>query len=159
MYGNPFVNVYNPQPSVDRINDQISQLENMKKQLQQPMQQPTSLTQNFQITPSNNNVIRYANSIEDVQKNMVIGETPFFSNDMSVVWIKDTQNNIKVYELKEIIQKDDKDLLIESLQMQLNEMKGMINNAKSTSGNVYESTESKKSTDVQYSKPSNAKQK
>lgn len=159
MYNNPYINVYNPQPSVDRINDQISQLENMKKQLQQPMPQPTNLTQNFQLAPTNNNVIKYANSIDEVEKNMVLGLTPFFSNDMSVVWIKNTNNEIKTYELNEVIVKDEKDLMIESLQMQLNEMKGMINNAKSYGNNVDEPIKSEKSTNVSNNKPSNAKQK
>ena len=136
-------NMYNPQPSVDRINAQINELEKMKAQIQQPMQQP--ITQNFQLAPSN--TIRYANSMEEVEKTMVIGETPFFSNDMSVVWVKNAQNQIKTYELNEIIKKDEKDLMIESLQMQLNEMKGMIKN-ESNANDVSKSTESNKSSDV-----------
>ena len=130
MYNNPYINTYNPQPSVDRINAQINELENMKKQIQQPqqLQQPTNLTQNFQLAPTNNNVIKYANSIDEVQRNMVLGDTPFFSNDMSVVWIKNTKNEIKTYELNEIIPKDEKDIQIEFLMAQINELKGMIKN-------------------------------
>ena len=78
---------------------------------------------------------------------------------MSVVWVKNTQNQIKTYELKEVVVKDDKDLIIESLQMQLDEMKGMIEDAKSNVANVYEPIEDKKSTNVQQSKSSNTKQK
>ena len=100
----------------------------MRQQIQQPAPQPTNLTQNFQIAPTNNNVIKYANSMEEVQRNMVIGDTPFFSNDMSVVWIKNTKNEIKTYELTEIIPKDEKDLQIEYLQAQVNELKGRIKN-------------------------------
>ena len=159
MYNNPYINVYNPQATVDRINSQMAELEKMKQQIQQqPIQQPTNLTQNFQLAP-NSNSIKYANSIEEVQKDMVLGDTPYFSQDMSVVWIKNIKGDIKAYELNEIIQKDDKDLLIESLQMQLNEMKGMVENAKPSNNNVDESTESKKSTNVSNGKPSNAKQK
>ena len=158
MYNNPYVNVYNPQPSLDRINDQINQLENMKKQLQQPIPQPTNLTQNFQLAPNNKDYIRYANDIEEVERDVVLGDTPYFSKDMSVVWVKNTQNQIKTYELNEVIVKDDKDLLIESLQMQLDEMKGMIEDAKSNVVNVYEPIEDKKSTNVQNNKQSNAKQ-
>lgn len=119
MFGNPY-NAYNPQASLDRINSQIAELEKLKTQI--PMQQPTNLTQNFQIAPTNN-VIKYAESMEEVQKNMVIGDTPFFSNDMSVVWIKSTNGEIKSYELKEIIQKDEKDIQIEYLQAQIEELK------------------------------------
>ena len=131
----PYFNVYNPQPSLDRINDQISQLENMKKQLQQPIPQPTNLTQNFQLAP-NNNTIKYADSIDEVQKSIVIGETPYFSHDMSIVWIKNTQGNINTYELKEIVAKDEKDLTIEYLQNQLEELKGMIKNESNVTNDI-----------------------
>lgn len=130
MFNNPYItSAYNPQSSLDRINDQINQLETMKKQIQQqPIPQPTNLTQNFQLaSTTNKEVIRYANSLEEVQRDVVIGETPYFSKDMSIVWIKNTQNQIKTYELNEIIPKDEKDLQIELLQAQVNELKGMIN--------------------------------
>jgi len=132
MFNNPYMtNAYNPQSSLDRINDQINQLENMKKQIQQqPIPQPTNLTQNFQLAPTTNKeVIRYANSIEEVQRDAVIGETPYFSKDMSVVWVKNTQNQIKTYELTEIVPKDEKDFQIEMLQAQIEELKkGMVVN-------------------------------
>ena len=119
---NPYFNMYNPQPSLDRINDQISQLENMKKQLQQPITQPTNLTQNFQIAPNNHEVIKYASSMEEVQRDLVIGDTPYFSKDMSVVWIKNTKGEIKTYELNEIIPKDEKDVQIEMLKARINDL-------------------------------------
>jgi len=131
MYGNPYMpQSFNRQEAVDRINAQMNELEKMKQQMQQPIQpqQPTNLTQNFQLTPTNNNVIRYAGSIDEVNRDMVIGDTPYFSKDMSVVWIKNTKGEIKTYELNEIIPKDDKDLQIEFLQSQIEELKGMIKN-------------------------------
>jgi hypothetical protein len=135
MFGNPY-NAYNPQASLDRINNQIAELEKMKTQI--PMQQPTNLTQNFQIAPTNN-VIKHAESMEEVQKNMVIGDTPFFSNDMSIVWIKSTNGEIKSYELKEIIQKDEKDIQIEYLQAQIEELKKEVKKDESNT-DVNEST-------------------
>ncbi len=124
MYSNPYIqNVYNPQAAVDRINNQIAELEKMKQQIpQSPISQPTNLTQNFQLAPSNN-LIKYANSIEEVQKDMVISDTPYFSKDFSVVWVKSTNGNIKTYELNEIIPKDEKDFQIEYLQAQIEELK------------------------------------
>lgn len=134
MYNSPYTNVYNPQATVDKINAQMNELEKMKQQLQHPIQQtPTNLTQNFQISPNNRDVIKYANSIEEVQRDMVIGDTPFFSKDMSVVWVKNTKNEIKTYELNEIIPKDEKDIQIEFLQAQIEELKGMMTNEQSTS--------------------------
>lgn len=135
MFGNPY-NAYNPQASLDRINSQIAELEKLKTQI--PIQQPTNLTQNFQIAPTNN-VIKHAESMEEVQKNMVIGDTPFFSNDMSVVWIKSTNGEIKSYELKEIIQKDEKDIQIEYLQAQIEELKKEVKKDESNT-DVNEST-------------------
>ena len=133
MFGVPYVNTYNPQASVDRINNQITELEKMKEQIShQSIQTPTNLTQNFQITPNNNTTMRYANSIDEVEKDFVIGDTPYFSKDLSVLWIKNTKGEIKAYELNEIVQKDEKDLKIELLESQLNELKGRIANESNT---------------------------
>ena len=134
MFGNPYQ--YNPQPTLDRINTQMAELEKMKQQIQQPIPQPTNLTQNFQISPTNHEVIRYANSMEEVQKNMVIGDTPFFSKDMSIIWIKNTKGEIKTYELNEIIPKDEKDIQIEYLKNQIQELKEKIENEQSNSNVV-----------------------
>ena len=123
MYNNPYFNNYTMQPNIDRINAQISELEKMKEQMQKPIPQPTNLTQNFQLAPTNREVIKYANSIEEVQRDMVIGDTPYFSKDMSIVWIKNTKGDIKTYELTEIIPKDEKDIQIELLQNQINELR------------------------------------
>ena len=144
MFNNPYMNAYNPQMSVDKINNQITELEKMRNQIQQPVQ-PTNLTQNFQIAPTNREVIRYANNIEEVNRDLVIGDTPYFSKDMSVVWIKNTKGEIKTYELKEIIQKDEKDLKIEFLMAEIEELKKGVNYEPSTPNND-EPVESKKST-------------
>lgn len=159
MYNNQFMNPYNQQNNIDRINEQINNLERLRTQMQQP--QPTNLTQNFQLAPTTNKeVIRYANSLEEVQRDIVIGETPYFSKDMSVVWIKNIKGEIKTYELNEIIPKDDRDLLIESLQMQVNELRKEIkNNAKSDNEYVNDAIEDEKSPNVPIYKSSSKKQK
>lgn len=122
MYNSPYM-PYNNQSALDRINTQMAELEKMKEQLQKPVQQPTNLTQNFQIAPTNREIIKYANSMEEVQRDMVVGDTPYFSKDMSVVWIKNTKGEIRTYELNEIIPKDSKDLQIEYLQAQIEELR------------------------------------
>ena len=127
MFNNPYMTAYSPQASIDKINEQINNLEKMRSQIQQPIQ-PTNLTQNFQLAPTNRDMMRYAGSIEEVQRDMVIGDTPYFSKDMSVVWIKNQKGNIKTYELNEIVPKDEKDLQIEYLQEQIKELKGMFKN-------------------------------
>jgi hypothetical protein len=124
MYNNPYISAYNPQASIDRINNQIAELEKLKSQIpSQPIQQPTNLTQNFQLAPTNREVIRYASSIDEVQRDMVIGDTPYFSKDMSVVWVKNTKGEITTYELNEIKPLDEKDIQIKYLQEQIEELK------------------------------------
>lgn len=154
---NNFMNNYSQQSMYDQIDYEINKLNQMKNQLQNNNQQP-AINQTFQLAPSSNG-IKYANNIEEVQKEMVINDTPFFSKDMSILWIKNTNNEIKAYELIEIVEKDDKDIQIELLQAQINEMKGMINNAKSNDVVVDEPVKNEKSTNVQFSKSSTKKQK
>jgi len=154
MYNNPY---YSPQISIDRINNQIAELEKMKQQIPpMPQPQPTNLTQNFQLAP-NNNAIRYASSLEEVQKDMVIGDTPYFSKDMSVLWVKNTKGEIKSYELKEIVQKDEKDLKIDFLMAQIDELKKGIKYAEPTDDNVSEPSENKKPTNVSNDRTSKKK--
>lgn len=136
MYNNPYFNNYNTQPSLDRINAQINELEKMKEQIQKPVPQPTNLTQNFQLAPNNQEVIRYANSMEEVQRNVVICDTPYFSKDMSVVWIKNTKGEVKTYELNEIVPKDEKDIQIELLQSQINELRKEMKENEQSYSNV-----------------------
>lgn len=159
MYNNPYINTYNQQMSIDKLNEQINNLEKMRNQLQQPMQ-PTNLTQNFQLAPTNRDVIRYATSFEEVERDMVVGDTPYFSKDMAVVWIKNTKGDIKTYELTEIVPKDEKDIKIEFLEAQIKELKeGMKEYARSNDDVINESIESKKPTNVSNGGESKTKQK
>ena len=158
MYNNPYINGYNPQITIDRINEQMNELNKIKQQIQQPAQQP-SINQTFQLSPTSNNNIKYVNNIDEVNRDMVIGDTPFFSKDMSVVWIKNTKGEIKTYELNEIVAKDDKDIQIEMLQAQINEMKGMIENAKSNDEYVDEPVENEKPSNVSIHRTSTKKSK
>ena len=131
MYNNPYYNPYNIQSSIDNINNQIANLERYKAQMSQnngqiqPNTQPTSINQTFQLAPTNSSTMKYVNTIDDVNKELVVGDTPFFSKDMSTMWVKNTKAEVKVYELHEVVQKDEKDLIIENLQKQINELKEM----------------------------------
>ena len=118
---NPNNNVYE-QNMYDQIDGQIKQLQQMKEQVRNNQMQP-AINQTFQLAPTNRDVIRYATSIEEVQKESVIGETPYFSKDMSVVWVKNLKGEIKTYELNEIVLKDEKDIKIDYLIAQIEELK------------------------------------
>ena len=143
MYG------YNPM-TIERINSQIADLERMKQQI--PQQVP--ITQNFQLAPQSG--LKYANSIDEVQKESVYYDTAFFSKDFSVLWLKNQKGEIKSYELKEIVEKDEKDLVIESLQLQINQMKEMLERETSFT-NANEPNEDEESTSISNGRTSKKK--
>ena len=132
---------YSPQASMDRINSQIAELERLKQQINQP----PSINQTFQLAPSVG--IKKADSLEQVQKEMVTIDTPYFSKDMTVLWLKYASGEVKTYELREIIEKDEKDLRIEFLMAQIEDLKKEVNNAK-FNDDVIKSNESKKTSNV-----------
>lgn len=139
MYNNPYArNMINQQSMYEQIDNEISNLQQMKERMknnQVPQQQP-SINQTFQLAPTNREVIRYANSIDDVQRDAIIGETPYFSKDMSVVWVKNVNGNIRTFELNEIIPKDAKDMQIEMLQAQIEELRKEVKNNATNITNV-----------------------
>lgn len=130
MYNNPYMNPYSTmgqQNLNEKIDNEIAKLQQMKTNVNQPT---PSINQTFQLAP-NNHTMKYANTIDDVNKEIVYLDTPFFSKDMSVLWIKNAKGDIKTYELSEIVPKDEKDMQIEYLQSQIEELKGMIKNEQS----------------------------
>lgn len=127
MFNNPYINNFATNQNMnERIDNEIERLKQMKSNIQQPLQ---PITQNFQFAPANTG-IKYSNTLEDVQKEVVYTDTPFFSKDFSVLWLKHPKGDIRCFELKEIIPKDEKDMQIEYLQAQINELKGKIENDK-----------------------------
>ena len=126
MYNNPYANIN----LNERIDNEIEKLKQMKAN----MQQPTPITQNFQLAPTHSG-IKYANTIDDVKKEVVYFDTPFFSKDLSVLWVKNSKGEIKAYELKEIVQKDEKDIQIEYLMGEIDKLKGMIENEHNANAN------------------------
>lgn len=156
MFNSPYMQTYNTPTQLNNIDQNYlnmldkeeEKIKNMRTNYMNRYQQPTNLTQNFQLAPTRD-VIRYANNIDEVGKDTVTGDTPFFSRDMSVVWIKNTNGDIKTYELNEVVLKDEKDMKIDFLMAQIEELKkGMINNARSNNTNDDESNSSKKSSSV-----------
>lgn len=130
-YTNPYQNVYNQQNMYDQIDSQIAQLNAMKEQMknntaQSQHQQQPAINQTFQLAPNGNGGLKYVNSIDDVNKETVFVDTPFFSKDLSVLWIKNASGDIKAYELNEIVKRDEKDLQIDLLTAKINELEGMI---------------------------------
>lgn len=121
MYNNPYMRNFNQQNIYEQIDNEINNLQQMKERMKSQMQQP-AINQTFQLAPTNNHTMRYANTIDDVNKEVVYYDTPFFSKDMSVLWLKNGKGDIKTYELKEIVEKDEKDIQIELLMAKINEL-------------------------------------
>lgn len=139
MYNNSYLNNINLN---ERIDNEIERLKQMKTQVQTP------ITQNFQLAPTSS--MRYANTIDDVKREMIYADTPFFSKDLSVMWLKSNKGDIRAFELNEIIEKDNKDIQIEYLMKQVEELKKEIKNNE-LNANIDEPIEDEKSTSVQSS--------
>ena len=149
---------YSPQANIDRINSQIAELEKLRSQIPSMQQTtPTNLTQNFQLTPQYNQM-RYVNALEDVKKEIVVIDTPFFSRDLSVLWIKNAKGDIRSFELNEIIPKDNKDMQIEFLQTQIEQLRKEIKRNE-YNADVDDAVEDEKSTNVSTSSKSTKKSK
>ena len=97
MYNNGYVRPYgnvSQQNMYEQIDNQINQLQQMREQIKSNTMQP-AINQTFQLAPTGTNIMKYANTIDDVGKEIVYGDTPFFSRDMTLLWIKNTKGNIK----------------------------------------------------------------
>lgn len=145
-------NGYNPYQYVNNFSpynqNSIQQLEQMRDQLdariqtaqqqqqqsqqQQPPQIP-QINQSFQLAPttSTNSEVeaRYAESIEEVKNTFVMKTGIFITKDCSTLWIKNVSGDIKAFKLEEIKQLDEKDVQIQALQEELNNMKVLMANA------------------------------
>lgn len=94
---------------IDQANGQLNQLHT------------SPITQNFQLSPISN--FKIVGAREDVDKEMVLNDTYFLGKDLKDFWIKNSRGDVRSFEVKEIIPKDEKDLLIEKLQKQIEEMR------------------------------------
>jgi len=74
-------------------------------------------------------------------------DTPYFSKDMTVMWIKSAKGDIKTYELNEIVAHDEKDIQIEMLKARIDELERKVVN-ESSNEYVVEPVESEEPTNV-----------
>ena len=115
----------------ERIDKQIAQQNQQQMQPNIPNTQPTNLTQNFQLAPQTNNnselESRFAENIDEVKNTFVMKTAVFVTKDYSTMWVKDVSGNIKTYKTEEVVELDDKDIQIQELKKQIDEMKNMIN--------------------------------
>lgn len=145
VYGNPNqFYLQDLQNMRDKIDNQMRQLNQNAMQLNNP----PAINQTFQLAPNQTNQdleAKYATNIDEVKNTLVMKTGIFTNKDFSTIWIKDITGNIRTFSTQEVIELDEKDKKILELEKQIENMKGMMLNAKSDNVNVNESTTSKKS--------------
>lgn len=119
MYGTPYY-YNNTQANIDKIDNQIRELENLRSHLQKP--QP-SINQTFQLAPTSQNGIKFVDDIDEVSKELVFVDTLFVDKKFTTMWYKNVKGEIKEYELKEVKKEDERDLIIKDLQEQIKNLK------------------------------------
>lgn len=161
IYMQNMQDLQNMREKIDRQMQQMQQLN--QNQMQQ--QQPVPITQNFQLAPNpTNNELesKYANNIDEVRNTFVMKTGVFLNKELNTLWIKNTNGDIRTFELNEIIPQDPKDIEINNLKKELQRMKEMINYGNESDVNnsdFNEPDESKVTTKLSGRSKSNAKQK
>ena len=145
VYGNP------NQFYLQDLQNMRDKIDNQMRQLNQNAMQsnnPPAINQTFQLAPNQTNQdleAKYATNIDEVKNTLVMKTGIFTNKDFSTIWIKDITGNIRTFSTQEVIELDEKDKKILELEKQIENMKGMMLNAKSDNVDVNESTTSKKS--------------
>ena len=144
----------------DRIDNQMKQMQqfNQNQMQQQPIPQ---INQSFQLAPNpNSNELesKYVNNIDEVKGIFVMKTGVFLNKDLNTLWIKNTNGDIRTFELNEIIQTDPKDREIAMLKKQIEEMKEMIVSESNVNNSDYDGAdESKNAKKLSSRTKSNAK--
>ena len=112
MYG------YNQQLNLDRINQQINELERLKSGVQAMPQQPIQNIINTNPAQIQFEA-RYLKNNEKVEEILVQHKTAFIDEKNGYLKVKDIDGTITTYEL--VLPKDEKDLKIEELERRLKE--------------------------------------
>lgn len=149
----------------EKIDNQMRQMQQLNQNQMQQQPTPTNLTQNFQLAPNpNSNELesKYVNNIDEVKGIFVMKTGVFLNKELNTLWIKNTNGDIRTFELNEIIPQDPKDIEINNLKKELQRMREMINydNKSDVDNTDYdESNESKNAKKLSNNKRTNAKQK
>lgn len=106
-------------------------MDKQPQQYQPPApQSPPNINQTFQLAPNQpNNNVKYAESKEEVKKELVFGDTIFVNKAYDRMWLKNARGETKEYELIEIVELDPKDAEIKKLQAQIEDLKKVIEDA------------------------------
>ena len=154
-------NMQDLQNMKERIDKQMQQMQQFNQNQIQNQQPIPQINQSFQLAPNpTNNELesKYVNNIDEVKGIFVMKTGVFLNKELNTLWIKNTNGDIRTFELNEVIQQDPKDVEINNLKQELEKMKEMISNE--SNGNNTDNDgadESKKSARIPVRKQSNAK--
>lgn len=129
---------YNYDRQIQEERNKIAELERQK--MQSLYTQPTILNQTIQAGPQASG-IRYAESIDDVHREMAFADTLFVNKAFTNMWYKKPTGEVKTYLLEEFIPKDEKDIRIEALENEIKMLKESKNESnRSNDNSTIEST-------------------
>lgn len=131
----------------ERIDKQMQQMQQFNQNQIQNQQPIPQINQSFQLAPNpTNNELesKYVNNIDEVKGIFVMKTGVFLNKELNTLWIKNTNGDIRTFELNELIVQDPKDVEINNLKQELQRMKEMISNESNVNNTDYdESNESK----------------
>ena len=154
-------NMQDLQNMKERIDKQMQQMQQFNQNQVQNQQPIPQINQSFQLAPnpSNNELeSKYVNNIDEVKGIFVMKTGVFLNKELNTLWIKNTNGDIRTFELNELVEIDPKDREINNLKQELQRMKEMIaNESNGNSTDFNESNESKATTKLSNRSKSNAK--
>ena len=156
-------NMQDLQNMKERIDKQMQQMQQFNQNQVQNQQPIPQINQSFQLAPNpTNNELesKYVNNIDEVKGIFVMKTGVFLNKELNTLWIKNTNGDIRTFELSEIIEQDPKDVEINNLKQEIQRMREMINydNKSDVNNTDYDGAdESKKSARIPVRKQSNTK--
>lgn len=112
----------------EKIDRQMQQMQQLNQQQQQPTMQP-QIHQNFQLAPQPNASeiqAKYVTDVEEVKNTFVISFGLFINKELNTLWLKNINGEVRTFALSEIIEQDPKDVEINNLKQEIENMKLLI---------------------------------
>lgn len=154
-------NMQDLQNMKERIDKQMQQMQQFNQNQIQNQQPIPQINQSFQLAPNpTNNELesKYVNNIDEVKGIFVMKTGVFLNKELNTLWIKNTNGDIRTFELNELVEIDPKDREIAILKQELEKLKEMIpNESNGNSTVINEPNESKTTTKLSNRSKSNAK--
>ena len=124
----------NMKERIDKQMQQMQQFNQNQVQNQQPIPQPQpQIHQSFQLAPQNSFSeiqAKYVSDINDVKNTFVMSLGMFLNKEMTTLWLKNINGEIRTFSLNEIIEQDPKDIEINNLKQELENMKLLVSENK-----------------------------